>query len=276
MAKIIGGAVGSAFPWKSFEEALQARVKGLFDSGKGLTGYKASKPVWKDFPNEREVKPDTKSFDDMWKTLKSGGIWYYPTHSFKNWDKIFKTPTAKFEFFSKELERAVEDLAKGGSMDSALKEMGIAVVGDEAFMPHHEPSVLAGGEKETMVPYGLINLSSGWIPSPPYLYKTLFDHQLFKKDAFIDMNPDTATKYNLNEGDRVIIKSGKGELKARVHLSEGLRPGIVAVPMGLGHTAYDDFQQGKGVNPNEIMDCGRDPVSGHPIWWASRVSIKKS
>jgi anaerobic selenocysteine-containing dehydrogenase len=275
LAKMVGGAVASSFPWKGFEEALKARAQGLFDSEGGLTRYRVSKPVWKDFASSKEVKPDYKSFDDMWKKLKSGGLWYRPSHHFGNWDNIFKTPTGKFEFFSKELERAVSDLAKESSIEFALKEMGISVAGDEAFLPHYEPSLSGSGKKEIMVPYELINLPNGWAPPPPYIYKTLFDHQLRKNESFVEINPETASKYYLKEGDRILIKSVKGELNARVHLFEGAMPGVIYLPMGFGHTAYDDFRQGKGVNPNEIIDGGKDPLSGHPIWWTTNVKIVK-
>ncbi|MBW1888298.1 MAG: molybdopterin oxidoreductase, partial [Deltaproteobacteria bacterium] len=119
-------------------------------------------------------------------------------------------------------------------------------------------------------------LSSGWLPSPPYLNKTLFDHQLQKNESFAEINPKTAAEYNLKEGDRVIIESPKGKVQVRVNLFEGAMPGIVYLPLGLGHTAYDDFLQGKGVNPNHIIFPGKDPLSGHPVWWDTPVKLRKA
>jgi anaerobic selenocysteine-containing dehydrogenase len=127
-----------------------------------------------------------------------------------------------------------------------------------------------------MVPYEMINLSSGWVPSPPYLYKTILDNQLRKDTSFVEINPETASKYGLGEGDRVLIQSQKGEVEARVHLFEGAMPNVVFLPLGFGHTAYDDFQQGKGANPFELFDGTKDPLSGFPIWWNTRVQLKKA
>ena len=52
-------------------------------------------------------------------------------------------------------------------------------------------------------------------------------------------------------------------------------PGVVAMPRGLGHTAYDEFIHDKGANPNDIIHAGKDPLSGQPVWWATPVKIIK-
>jgi menaquinone reductase, molybdopterin-binding-like subunit len=77
------------------------------------------------------------------------------------------------------------------------------------------------------------------------------------------------------EGSRVMLRSRRGELKARIHLFEGAMPGIVFMPVGLGHTAYDRYLKGKGANPYEIIERVEDPLSGQPIWWNTRVTVIK-
>jgi anaerobic selenocysteine-containing dehydrogenase len=279
LAKKLGGAVGSAFPWKNYEESLKARAEGLFEAGAGLTSWEDAPPVWQGYASRRPVKSDYKSFDEMWKKIKSSGFWYRPNHSFGNWETLFETPTGKFEFFSTNLELAVNDLAQKRSPEPGLRKLGITAKGDEAFMPHYEAPP-SGVDKEKyplrMVPYGLINLSSDWLPNPPYLKKTLFDHQLMKNESFAEINPKTAAEHKLQQGDRVIIQSPKGEVKVRVNLFHGAMPGVVYLPTGLGHTAYDDYQRGQGVNPNEIMDGGKDPLSGQTVWWDTHVRIVKA
>jgi len=275
LAKGMGGSVGSAFPWKNFEGALKARAKGLFETGPGLTDYDGSSPAWKELTDRRGLKADYRSFDDLWKKLKSGGLWYRPAHDFGRWDTIIKTPTGRFEFFSTAIEISVYEAAKGGSSKTALQDMGIAALGDEAFMPHYETVGAPSESNILMVPYELINLSSDWLPNPHFLNKTLFDHQLRGNESFADIHPLTASKYNLKQGDRMIIESPKGKLQVRVNLFEGAMPWVVFLPLGLGHAAYDQYQMGKGVNPNEIIDTGRDPLSGQMTWWKTRVKIAK-
>ncbi len=270
--------MGSSFPWDSFDDALKERAKGLFESEGGLTSYDESAPVWKGFATRRTIKSDYESFDEMWDKIRSGGLWYRPVHRFKNWETLFKTPTGKFEFFSARIAKAINAAAQEGSLKSALEDMGVGAKGDEAFLPHYEATASSVDKKTyplRMMPYGLINLSSTWWPNPPYLNKTLFDHQLRKNESFAEINPKTAAEYNLNEGDQVIVKSRRGEVQVKMHLFEGAMPGVVYLPLGFGHTAYDGFQRDKGVNPTEIIDGGKDPLSGQTVWWDTHVSLIK-
>jgi anaerobic selenocysteine-containing dehydrogenase len=278
LAGLIGESVASSFPWKNFEEALKARAKGLFEAGGGLTGYDGSSPVWKGLDVRSAVHADYQSFDDMWQRMKSGGLWYRPTHEFKQWGTLFKTPTGKFEFSSTSIVQAVAALARESSPESALRNLGIGVGGDEACVPHYKRGKTDGETEKyplLLMPYEMIQLASGWLPNPHFLNKTLFDNQLRREESFAEINPKTASQFGLRHGDRVIIESRKGRWAVRLNLSEGAMPGVLFLPLGLGHRAYDAYQQGKGVNPNEIVDGGRDPLSGHAVWWDTRVSLTK-
>ncbi|MGM0383977.1 MAG: molybdopterin-containing oxidoreductase family protein [Thermodesulfobacteriota bacterium] len=259
LARKVGGTVDGSFQWANFEEALKERVSGLYDSG-----------------NEKV----------SWKDIKERGYWHVPSHSLGKWADIFKTPSKKFEFFSTEIEAAIRAYSKGGgisgreerSFDDSLSGLGISSKGDEIYMPHYEAIQSNGDTNEyplLLFPIAFINLASGWIGNPPFLNKTLFDHQLKGNDLFVEVNPKTAAKYGLAEGCRARLGSPKGELLVRIHLFDGAMPGIIFIPFGLGHTAYDKYLKGKGVNPNEIIDPIDDPLSGQPIWWKTRVKVIK-
>lgn len=278
LANRVGEGVAEAFPWENFEGALMARAKGLFEADGGLTAYDESEPVWKDYEERDPADPEYESFDDMWDQIKSGGMWYRPTHTFENWKTLFKTPTGKFEFSSTLIEKAAKNLAGKGSIRSALQKLGIQAEGDMAFMPHYEATPSQVDREKyplLLAPYELINLSSGGLPNPHFLKKTLFDHQLRREESFVEINPKTAAENNLEEGDRVIVESPRGKLRVRAHLFEGAMPGVVFLPLGFGHTAYDEYQRDQGVNPNDIIVEGRDPLSGHMVWWDTPVRLSR-
>jgi anaerobic selenocysteine-containing dehydrogenase len=271
IAERMGGSVKNSFPWKDYKEVLKTRVKGLFDSGVGLTSYDNSMPPWKESVSANDIRPDYNSFEEMWNKIKSGGLWYRPLNRNKTPEILFNSPTGKFEFYSKRLEAAISD--------TGLKSNGIGATGDEAFMPHFEsPHSEVEGKAYPlqMVPYEIINLSSGPFPSPPYLSKTLFDDQLCKDDSFAEINPDTAVELDLKDGERVIVESEKGRVTVRLNIFAGAMPGVVYIPVGLGHRAYDGFIRGKGANPNDIINGGMDPLSGHSVWWNTPVRIIKA
>ncbi len=262
IAKKIGGNVAKSFPWASFEDVVKYRVKGLYKAG-GSVKYDPNKPIWEMIRKGDKPEKGYTSFSDMWQKIKNNGFWFdLPNLSRTS----FNTPSGKFEFFSQNLFRH----------RNKTQAMGIKVKGDEAFMPHYESVELkVSGYELKMVPYGMINLSSSWIPSPPFVYKTIFDNQLLKEDSFVDINPKLAKALKLKQSDKVILSSPAGSIKVRVNITETVPPDCVYVPMGFGHTGYDEFIKGKGANPNEIMFGGKDPVSGHKVWWSTPVKIIK-
>jgi anaerobic selenocysteine-containing dehydrogenase len=278
LAKKMGGAMEAAFSWPSYESALKERAQGLLEGGGAFTSHDAARPVWKDFSNRRKSLANYNSFDEMWKDVKSNGMWYRPASVPKGVDGLFDSPSGKFEFVPSEVDAAIQELAREFSDPSQAAHMGFPGVGREESMEarhgEHHP------EKEdryplVMVPYSLINLSSGWSPNPPFLNKTLYDHQLRADESFIEINPETANRYRLNQGDRVVIESQLGSVQARVNLFEGAMPGVIFMLSGLGHRGYDGYQYGKGENPNTLAGEEGEALSGNRVWWKTRVKVTK-
>ncbi len=280
LAKALEEPVASAFPWNSYEEVLKERARGLFESGGGLVSYDPKTPAWELLKRGTLPEPEYNSFDEMWEAIRSSGMWYRPSHRFKSWAKLFKTPTGKFEFFSTQIQLAIEEYAQGSDNPlTTLKKMGIKVKGDEAFLPHQEEPLLPGQFSKfplVLVPYEMINLSDSWVPSPPFLSKTWLDNQLLKKDSFVEIHPQTARKYGLKGGDNVIIETPSAKARVRVTLFEGAMPGCIFVPRGFGHFAYDEFLRGKGINVNHLVTPQKDALSGLAAWWATPARIRKS
>jgi anaerobic selenocysteine-containing dehydrogenase len=277
-AKRIGGAVAWSFGWADFEEALKERVMGLYDAGRGEASSREAEPAWRRLDRGEGTRPAYASFESMWEDLTNTGCWYIPSHSYGRWSEIFGTPSGKFEFFSTAVEGAIQAYAGGRPMDEVLEELGIRSRGDEVCMPHYE-EIRSGDDEDEypllLYPVELINLASGWIGNPPFLNKTLFDHQLKGNDLFVEMNPGTASRYGLNEGARVILRSRRGQARVRIHLFDGAMPGAVFMPVGLGHNGYDRHLKGKGENPYRIVARVEDPLSGQPVWWNTRVKVMK-
>ena len=127
-----------------------------------------------------------------------------------------------------------------------------------------------------LVPYDSIRISSGTIGVPPFMVKTVADTVIKGKSGFVEVNPQTAGAAGLAEGDQATLTTPRGEATVRVHLFDGIRPGVVAMARGLGHTAYDGYMAGKGVNVNELIGPVEDPSSGHDAAWGIRAKLAKA
>ncbi|MCU0821244.1 MAG: molybdopterin-dependent oxidoreductase [Spirochaetes bacterium] len=125
-----------------------------------------------------------------------------------------------------------------------------------------------------MMPFSLQAVGDGSGLAFPYVLKGIDETILLGRTLWVQMNPDTAEKFDLCEGSKIDIVSERGKLKKlRVHLTKTVAPDVVAIPLGFGQKANTKYAADKGSNPKEIMSAGIDPVSGVADWWLTRVKI---
>ncbi len=126
-----------------------------------------------------------------------------------------------------------------------------------------------------LIPYDSIRLANGYIGGTPFAIKAVEDTVLKGKNSCVEINPKTAKELGLTEGRYAFLHTPRGKTKVKVHLYEGIMPGIVALPRGLGHTAYDKYLAGKGCNFNELIGPAEDQVSGLDAAWGIRARLTK-
>ena len=257
LSKGLGDSVGGAFPWKDYTEFLQQRVKGLASSGKGAI---ADKPGVD--PGELKagatVSVNYSNDGDLWKKLAGGMCWF---DSPSDISLDMRTESGKIEVACQ-----------------SLRKNGLVVDEDKVYLPRYAPLLPSGSEAEfplLLVTYRMLSLSDHYLANPPFMTKTVWDFVLKNNDQFVDLNPQTARSLSMAEGDKAIIKTPQGEVAARIHVSPGARPGVVYLARGLGHKAYDEYIQDKGVNANDVTEVQIDPVTGLGTVWSTRAQLRK-
>ncbi len=90
------------------------------------------------------------------------------------------------------------------------------------------------------------------------------------------VNPDTAAALGVRTGDRVHIESARGSVIAPVRVTAGIRPDTVALSHHFGHDAYSSVAAGRGVNGNDVITGGTDPVGGNLAFNDTRVRIRRA
>jgi anaerobic selenocysteine-containing dehydrogenase len=147
---------------------------------------------------------------------------------------------------------------------------------DLDYLPHYKP-VKPEGDPGTypliLIPAELMRLADGAIGNPPFCTNTLEETELKGNDLFVEVNPKTAADHGLSASQHAMLETPRGKAKVLVHLFEGIMPGVIAIPKGLGHAAYDDYLAGKGVNANSLMGVVEDPISGLSATWGIRAKL---
>lgn len=93
-------------------------------------------------------------------------------------------------------------------------------------------------------------------------------------DSWIEINPTTAAALGISHGDLVEVTSPQGMLRLAAVIYPGIRPDLVAIPLGQGHQGGGRYAKGRGVNPLALLSL----VEGgeqQPAWNATRVRVTR-
>jgi anaerobic selenocysteine-containing dehydrogenase len=94
--------------------------------------------------------------------------------------------------------------------------------------------------------------------------------------SWVEINPETAHKLEIHEGDVLTITSPQGSIELPAFLYPGLRPDVIAIPVGQGHTQFGRYAQNTGANPLRISASALDQTSAAVVQTGVRVSATKS
>ncbi len=213
---------------------------------KALGDFVASAFPWDSYEDCLE-----QTLGDKWAPMLAQGYWINDGYQPPAWREAFETASGKFEFVNQEI--------------AALPRFAIVKPqGDEAAFPL------------VLISYDSMRLQRGFIGDPPFVIKTVEDSVLKANDILVEINPETARTLGLKEGRYAQLSTPKGSARVKVHIFDGIMPGLVAMPAGLGHTAPNKFLAGKGINVNDLIGPIEDSASGHDAAWGIRAKLSKA
>lgn len=94
-------------------------------------------------------------------------------------------------------------------------------------------------------------------------------------DSWVEINPKTAAKLGIGFGDLVEVTSPQGSLRLPAVIYPGIRPDMVAIPLGQGHSGMGRYAKGRGANPLDLVALTIDGAEPQPAWNATRVRITR-
>lgn len=210
---------------------------------------------------------------------EAGGIYYLMEHghwsdirtdksSYKNYkERGFNTPSGKFEIYSERLKRAGHD------------PMPVYVPIEEFRVQNRNTFVL--------VPFKTNVHTADRTANSLLLSEILHDNPLW-------INAGVAGEYGLQDADKVEISSGLGRIEAKVRITQGIHPNVVAIATNCGHWQFGHIAQaksfesnnantshvwweeeGNGIHINKIIPASIDTIGGGQGWMDTVVEIRK-
>lgn len=186
-------------------------------------------------------------------------------------------------FAWKSYDACLKDVA--GKIWTTLSGEGYAVIDDKppAGNPATDFGFLASAPKAaetmgegdyTLVPVDRMRLASGSMASSPFAVKTVPDTVLSGKYSVVEINPATAGA--LKDGDIAVLKTAMGKALVKIGLNEGILPGVIGMPRGLGHAFNNPYVAGKGVNVNDLIGPVIEPGSGLDAAFGIKATLSKA
>jgi len=93
--------------------------------------------------------------------------------------------------------------------------------------------------------------------------------------TWVEINPQTASKLGIGDGDMVEIASAHGSIHAPALISPGIAPDVLAMPAGQGHETFTRYASGRGSNPVKVLAPVVEPETGALAWAATRVKVTR-
>jgi len=124
-----------------------------------------------------------------------------------------------------------------------------------------------------LYPYLSLGLSDGRGANLPWLQEMPDPMTTTMWKTWIEINPQTAEDLDIEDNDIVRILSPYGEIEAIVVVFPGIRPDVVAMPVGQGHKEFGRYAKGRGSNPIDLLAPASDPVTGSLAWGTTRVQV---
>lgn len=222
---------------------------------------------------------------DSW---KEKGVWYRKPYlwrqirgDFYEWDgqryskrmspqevksKLLKTPSGKFELRPQLLDQHADYIQQKLGINKARA----------GLIQWVEPQYTGGkGDLFLVTPKTPVHAEGRGANLP----HAIAIHQPVaggRDTVYLEINPETARKRGIGNGDRVRIKSDVGSIEAECRYVASHRPDTVILPFEFGHWAQGRWAKNRGPgNSSEVTANVSDPISGLASYYTGKVSLER-
>ena len=170
--------------------------------------------------------------------------------------------------------QAWRDALQRGGIYEAPAPQAPAVGLGAGSAPAFTAPALDGEGEFVLLPFPSSMYTDGRGANRPWLLENPDPVSKITWGSWVELNPETARRLDLRDGEVVNVRSPHGAVAAPVYVYPGIRQDVVAMPLGLGHTEYGDYARGVGVNVLDLLPA-RDG-NGFLPYVSVRVDLEKT
>ena len=172
----------------------------------------------------------------------------------------------------------VNSLEKGGHFSEKTNRVNVkidrTIFNQDFSTPKFEYKSVAKNAP-IFYPFASVKSFDGRAANRPWLHEVPDPITQLVWEAWAELHPDTAKHHNLKQGDLVTVRNYYGEITVPVYVTEHVHPGIVAVPLGHGHTSYGRYAKMIGGG-NAFSLLAKSTTTGSLPLLSSKVSVTRA
>lgn len=179
------------------------------------------------------------------------------------------------KFWMSSLEKGGYFIEAAGNKSNTVSSINPAIFSMSFGIEAHQ----AEGDSLVLYPYPSVKSFDGRAANRPWLQELADPITQAVWGAWAEIHPDTAKKLNVAQGDAVILRSPDGEVHVPAYVTEHVHRGVVAVPIGQGHTAYGRFAKSAAEGSGSVyglLPKGLAQGADALVLTGAKVSVKRA
>ena len=181
------------------------------------------------------------NFEEFWQAVLEAGVWGQPGAT-----------------------RTEEAVPAGSALRSSISDPVSEFAGSETEYPL------------VLHPFLTATFTDGRGANLPWLQELPDPMTSVVYGSWAELNPATMAELGIRDGDVLEVASPNGTVRVPALSFKAIDPGVLAMPIGQGHSDYGRYASDRGVNPVHIVATLVDEQSGELAWAATRVKIRNT
>ncbi|MBI4616802.1 MAG: molybdopterin-dependent oxidoreductase [Planctomycetes bacterium] len=126
-----------------------------------------------------------------------------------------------------------------------------------------------------LYPYGGIMDSRGIAANAPWLLESFGLLLRERWKPWAEIHPETAARLGIRDGDMARLESPHGAIRIRARFWEGIRPDVIAAPLGIGGSGCGQWSANRGDEVLALAGDERDADTGALATAGIRVQVTR-
>jgi anaerobic selenocysteine-containing dehydrogenase/Fe-S-cluster-containing dehydrogenase component len=171
-----------------------------------------------------------------------------------------------------------QNLERGGAFSNGREDIPARVASKAYDIKIQAASFVNKEKAEDVVvyPYASVKSFDGRAANRPWLQELPDPITQISWDSWAEINPRTAKEKGLEQGDMLTARNYFGELNLPVYITPYVKEGIIAVPLGQGHSGYGRYaKKVGGGNVLDVISVSKDSSNQNINLFSTKVEVFK-